>query len=173
MTMNYEVKFGKFNCWTSNFASIEDVYKQFGVSLHKLLLENIHIDPLEHVLAVVARGSSEKKSLTDNFDDIGADLFLFRLLGGKVLTKCIVNLWEVTNDYPLEYTVNVVIDKCDGLVYSDTLLLVIVKKCLLVLILVIGENVFVAHLGSPLVVEPHLYLDGVHVWHLLQTDLFG
>ena len=90
--INYQIELGEFDSRPSELPSIEDVYQQFGVFLNELLSENVNVDALANTLSVVASGSGKEQGFTDNLDDIGANLFLFRLFICEIIIEGSINL---------------------------------------------------------------------------------
>lgn len=173
-SVNNKVELCKFNCWASNFTTIKYIYEELCVMLLlKLLLEHIYIDTLKNMLTVVTWSCGQEKCFTDNLNNVGADFLLFLLLIGEILTESSVNFWKIIDYDSFKYTVNISVNECNSLLNTHSLLFVVVLECLFMLILVVGKYVLVAHLRSPLVVEPYLYLDWMHISLLLQADFLS
>ena len=91
-SINNQIELGELDSRPSEFPSNEDVNQQLCVFLNELLSENVNVDALANTLSVVASGSGKEQGFTDNLDDIGANLFLFRLFICEIIIEGSINL---------------------------------------------------------------------------------
>lgn len=89
----------------------------------------------------------------------------------EVIGKSTVDLVLVIEDHALENPINLCVNQCANMLYSSTVGLVIVKEMLFMLILIVSEQMFIAHLSSPLIVEEDLKFDRMCSEWFLQKDL--
>ena len=73
----------------------------------------------------------------------------------------------------MKYAVNLIVNQVACGFQPDPIGLIVILEVFLVLILVIGEDVLIAHLCAALVVEEYLKFQGVHSEGLLQAHLLG
>ena len=94
-------------------------------------------------------------------------------LGIKVAEKGSIDLAEIIQDNPVKYAVNLIVNQVACGFQPDPIGLVVILEVFLVLILVIGEDMLIAHLCAALVIQENLKLQGVHSERLLQAHLLG
>ena len=77
-------------------------------------------------------------------------------LGVKIAEQGSVDLAEIIQNNPVKYAVNLIVNQVACGFQSDPIGLVVILEVFLVLILVIGEDMLIAHLCATLVVEEDL-----------------